>query len=671
MTLNTSIKNTLPPLLLLAMSAALLGLGYSALYTTWLQLPTQWLAWMPATALALALLAVAASLVLVVRRQRRVARTLATVRAQQQHLLAVVSQLGDQHYAEAAAQAATLQGPLGSALGSLAHQQQAARVAEEMRAWHAEGMARMNDVLRSHSQLQPLATALMQDLCKYLKADQGVLFLVDNADTDLLQVMGSYVSSQVAGLQQELNTGGLVEQVRRDHQTLHLKDVPTDYVRISSGLGQAQAAELLLVPIVFEQKLLGVLELATLHPIAPQQVKLAQELADKSAATFFNLMSADSTARMLEESRQQAYKLQEADAQMRALNEGLETKVEERTAELQHILEELQSTQHRMVQSEKLASLGQLIAGVAHEINTPLAAIKASVENMADFLPQTLNTLPMLMAEMDEQTRGCFQLVVEKAMQNRDELNTREERRLRKELETELESMGLGTGRDLARSLLGAGVHGDLHLLSPLLQHPRAEEILRTAYHLAQLRNNMNIIGHAADKTRKTVYALKSYSHFQQEDAMAPMDLNESMDVVLTLYHNQLKHGVQVTATLDRSIPTMMGYSDELGQVWTNIIHNAAQAMQYEGKLDIETLYQDGHALVRITDSGPGIPAEVLPRIFDPFFTTKPQGEGTGLGLDICKKIVEKHNGTLEVETEPGRTSFLVTLPINSPTDSN
>lgn len=761
---------------------------------------------MPATALALAILAVASSLVLVLRQQRHMRRHLQQAQQHQHSLQQALKHLEARAFAQAATVAQSLPGTLGSALAEMARSQAQVEQAAEMRNWHAEGMARFSDVLRQHSQLKDLSNALISEVCKYLKAQQGVLFLLKDIQGNELQVAGTFVSGQVAALLHDLNQGGLVEQVRRDSQPVHLKEVPPGYVAVKSGLGEAHPAELLLVPVLFEHKLLGVLELATFQPLRAEDLALAQELADKSAATFFNLMNAEQTTIMLEESQQLAFQLgeqttairqaseemrikdraitsssssiiivdaqapnmpiqyvnpafeqttgwkleevigkncrflqghdteqeglkqlrvamkarepctvvlrnfrkdgtmfwnelsispvqdeygdvthyvgvqndigdrvllEEAQEQMRALNENLEEMVQDRTAELEHTLAELQSTQHRMVQSEKLASLGQLIAGVAHEINTPLAAVKASVENMSDFLPQTLNALPPLMAEMDETTRGCFQQVVETAMKNSGELSTRDERKLRKELETTLQEMNIPQPKDKARALLGAGVRQaeGLEALLPILSHTKAEEILRTAYHIAQLRNNMNIIGHAAEKTRKTVYALKSYSHFQQEDRMELMDLNESLDVVLTLYHNQLKHGIAVETNFQSGIPRMLGYSDELGQVWTNIIHNAAQAMQYDGKLTLHTRMDGEIAIVSIADNGPGIPQDVLPRIFEPFFTTKPQGEGTGLGLDICKKIIEKHSGEVEVETGPSGTTFTVRLPIRTSHD--
>jgi len=130
-----------------------------------------------------------------------------------------------------------------------------------------------------------------------------------------------------------------------------------------------------------------------------------------------------------------------------------------------------------------------------------------------------------------------------------------------------------------------------------------------------------------------------------------------------------LKYG-EIGINVKRSygkLPPITAYVGELNQVWTNLIHNAAQAMGHRGELLIETKVEDGDVQVAIQDSGPGIPADVLPRIFEPFFTTKSKGEGTGLGLSISARIVEKHGGTIRVESEPGRTRFTIRLPIEGP----
>jgi signal transduction histidine kinase len=160
------------------------------------------------------------------------------------------------------------------------------------------------------------------------------------------------------------------------------------------------------------------------------------------------------------------------------------------------------------------------------------------------------------------------------------------------------------------------------------------------------------------------VFALKSYARFDQSGEKQLVPLVEGIETVLELYRSQLKHGIEVMRRYE-TIPELWGYPDELVQVWTNLIHNALQAMSGKGILEIVTAVQGNQAVVRITDSGSGISLENQAKIFTPFFTTKPQGEGSGLGLSISQTIVEKHAGQIEVNSHPGRTTFTVRIPFN------
>jgi signal transduction histidine kinase len=136
------------------------------------------------------------------------------------------------------------------------------------------------------------------------------------------------------------------------------------------------------------------------------------------------------------------------------------------------------------------------------------------------------------------------------------------------------------------------------------------------------------------------------------------------VETVLTLYHNQLKQGVEVIREYDQ-VPETLCYPDELAQVWTNLIHNAIQAMTNQGILTVGIHAVDNQTLeVTINDNGPGIPPEIQPKIFEPFFTTKKAGEGSGLGLDIVRKIVEKHGGSIFFTSQPGNTTFHVRIPL-------
>jgi len=161
------------------------------------------------------------------------------------------------------------------------------------------------------------------------------------------------------------------------------------------------------------------------------------------------------------------------------------------------------------------------------------------------------------------------------------------------------------------------------------------------------------------------VFALKTYSRYDQSGEKITVNLTEGIETVLTLYQNQLKQGVEVIRNY-AEIPLVSCYPDELNQVWINLIHNALQAMDNRGSLTIDVTQENQQAKISITDSGCGIPEEIKGKIFEPFFTTKSAGEGSGLGLDIVQKIINKHLGCITVESQPGRTTFSVFIPIES-----
>ena len=163
---------------------------------------------------------------------------------------------------------------------------------------------------------------------------------------------------------------------------------------------------------------------------------------------------------------------------------------------------------------------------------------------------------------------------------------------------------------------------------------------------------------------RKVVFALKNYGHYDSTDSKIESQIPEGIETVLTLYQNHLKRGIEIIRSYEENLPAISCYPDELNQVWTNLIHNALQAMDGKGKLVISVSQEENEIIVKVTDSGCGIPESIRSKIFEPFFTTKPAGEGSGLGLDIVKKIIDKHQGSVQVESQPGQTTFSVKLPI-------
>jgi two-component system NtrC family sensor kinase len=189
--------------------------------------------------------------------------------------------------------------------------------------------------------------------------------------------------------------------------------------------------------------------------------------------------------------------------------------------------------------------------------------------------------------------------------------------------------------------------------------------VLGTVVRIGQIQNSLENIRVASDKTRNIVQALKRYTHTSHQESVEPVNLLDSINTILILYAFQIRQQTRLKTNFEVS-PVVMANSDKLGQVWTNLIMNALQAMEPNGKLVIDIEQDDHFAWVHISDTGKGIPPEILPHIFEPFFTTKGVGEGTGLGLNICKEIVESYGGTIAVRSVPGNTIFTIMLPLAS-----
>ncbi len=208
------------------------------------------------------------------------------------------------------------------------------------------------------------------------------------------------------------------------------------------------------------------------------------------------------------------------------------------------------------------------------------------------------------------------------------------------------------------------GIYDDISPFLPLLQDKNGLNILNQANQLSNVKISTRTIKTATDRAGKVVFALKSYARYDSSGEKVKANIINGIETVLTLYQNQLKQGVEAVRNyLD--IPNISCYPDELNQIWTNLVHNALQAMDDRGTLTIDVGLEGANVQVKMTDTGAGIPEEIMSKIFDPFFTTKPPGEGSGLGLDIVKKILAKHEGKIEVASQPGKTTFTILLPIN------
>lgn len=353
------------------------------------------------------------------------------------------------------------------------------------------------------------------------------------------------------------------------------------------------------------------------------------------------------------------------------LNRDLEEKVRGRTEDLsrakgalEKAYEELTQAELHMIHSEKMASLGQLVAGIAHEINTPSSAIAAAVFNVAgDLRALSGQVRALLETGLPAREAQPFFALIERALspEAARRAGTAQIRQRSRALEDALRARGHAEPRELALTFTRLGLHDELAALAATATlDPAATTFLESAGRLALAVHDVRL---SIETITRLVKALKGYSHLDQAE-MIETDVHDGLETTLTILRGQIRYGVEVERRYGR-LPLITANTHELNQVWTNLIHNALQAMNGRGRLTIETWRDGAFVGVRITDTGPGIPESIRGRIFDPFFTTKDQGEGTGLGLGITQQIVQRHQGRITVESEPGRTSFEVLLPLS------
>ena len=323
-----------------------------------------------------------------------------------------------------------------------------------------------------------------------------------------------------------------------------------------------------------------------------------------------------------------------------------------------------------VAQSQKMATLGTLAAGIAHELNNPAAAAQRSADHLGQAFKRLearfleLNRLDLSSEQWDVILRIDQDMRV--AAEIRRDLDPVSRSDLEAELEDRLEIHQVEEPWELAPVLVDMGIDdARLKQLADDLPSGTFKPVLGWQCQIYAVYKLISEIGLAAGRIATIVGAVKDYSYLG-EAPVQQIDVHDGLDSTLIIVGSKLSEGIVVTRNYDEGLPPIQAFGSELNQVWTNIIDNAASATGGQGRLTIRTRTDDKSVVVEIEDDGPGIPEEIQPRIFDAFFTTKPPGSGVGLGLNTTYGIVvDKHNGSIEVQSEPKKTVFSVRLPIN------
>ncbi|WP_426486952.1 ATP-binding protein [Leptospira interrogans] len=399
----------------------------------------------------------------------------------------------------------------------------------------------------------------------------------------------------------------------------------------------------LVVPLILNKSLLGIIVLGERQNRKNYTLSEINKLNEIRSVSVMALSNAIFYERLIE------------------LTETLEEKVKIRT-------QELEETQSQLIMSEKMASLGIMVAGIAHEINTPAGVINGAADNLdqnMNYLVQ--NVFDVVLFARYRKLRKNFELALLHLLRDKkkSELDSKEKFRLKNQLKEEMKSMNFSPTltSELSNFIIENQIGKERKYIYNIIlkDDDRGYFMLKNA---AYINRNIKNIRYAIRNIVRIVKALKSYSHLDQSKTFSSSNIIEGMETTLIILNNQIKYGIDVIKNF-QEIPLVICNPDELNQVWTNLIQNSIQALKGKGKIEISVFPWNGYVVVEIEDNGPGIPAKIQDRIWDPFFTTKDQGEGTGLGLGIAKGIVEKHKGKITLKSNPGKTVFRVELPIN------
>jgi len=335
-------------------------------------------------------------------------------------------------------------------------------------------------------------------------------------------------------------------------------------------------------------------------------------------------------------------------------------------AVLHWVMTRLTQNEALLHQQERMAALGTLSAGLAHELNNPAAAAQRSASELYKTLTkwQGLTHQIEAIAFKNNQTAWLNDLMKEatRRYESPVKVEALEKIDLVDQLQAWLEADGVESAWELAPALVNFG--WNVESLEKLKDNSSRHLAIQWLGVGCAMMSLLSETREATERLSQIVRAVKSYTYLDQAPLLE-VDVHEGLESTLVILQHKLKHGVTIKREYSVNLPRIEAYASELNQVWTNIMDNAIDALNGRGEIILRTYAEDNHVIVEIVDNGPGIPENIRSRIYEPFFTTKPPGKGTGLGLHISHDIVaNRHHGQLLVESQVGETRFKVVLPM-------
>ena len=334
-------------------------------------------------------------------------------------------------------------------------------------------------------------------------------------------------------------------------------------------------------------------------------------------------------------------------------------------AVLHWVMERLSQNESLLHQQEKMAALGTMSAGLAHELNNPAAAAQRSASLLLGAPAKWLGLTHKLEIQAFQENLSDwldgFLQEGTRRFEHPLKLDALDKIDLVDQLQTWLEANGIESSWDFAPAMVNFG--WDPESLREAKDKPLFQTAIKWLGTGSVIVTQLYEIQNTAERISQIVRAMKAYTYLDQAPLLE-VDVHEGLENTLVIMEHKLKQGVTIKREYSPNLPRIEAYASELNQVWTNIIDNAVDAMHGQGEITLRTYEERDRVVVEIIDNGPGIPKNVQTRIFEPFFTTKPPGQGTGLGLHVTHDIVvNRHHGLLLVESKPGETRFKVVLP--------